>query len=97
MAWLVVGATVGEAASWLEVAVDVAEDIYLTLFFHHFGQELAGVHDGVQPGRGIGPPPVHIKACEICPMVALDDSIWVEHRHDIEDVLLSQFFRFFEA
>lgn len=34
------------------------------------------------------PPPVQVTTCQIAPEVAVDDTIWVEHWDDLEDVLV---------
>lgn len=94
VAWLVVGAAVSETAHGLKVAVDVAKDVDLSFLFDHPGHELACIHDGVQPGRWVEPTAIHVEASEVGAVVALDNTVGVKHRHNIENVLASQILRF---
>ena len=90
MTVLVVWATISKASQWLEMPMDVTKDVYLPFFFHHSCQEPAGIHDWMQPWRRLWPSPVHVKASQVSPVVAMNHTVRVQHGYDVNYVFLSQ-------
>jgi hypothetical protein len=85
-----IGVAVHEAASWLEMSVNIAEDVNRAFFLDHRDKLAHNIHRWMKPGRWLNPSAVHIKSSEVGPLVSVNNTIWVEHRHYIKDVLTSK-------
>ena len=49
-----------------------------------------GVDGRVEDGARVVVAPVQVHPAQAAPVVAVDDSVWVEHGHDLEDEVVSQ-------
>lgn len=69
----------------MEICVHVDHSVFLSLRDH-----LLGSHNFWSVGRRVSPLPVQIEASQAGPLVSVDDSVRVQHRHDLEDEVVSQ-------
>lgn len=42
------------------------------------------------PGCAVSPPPIQVSASDVGPIVAVNDSVGIDHRHNFEDECLSE-------
>ena len=84
-----VGVAVHKATTGLEMAMDVAKHIDLPLFLDHLYELPDSEECRVQVGRWIPPLTVHVVSSQVCSMVPVDNSIRIQHGHNVKDILFS--------
>ena len=72
------------------VPVEVAEEKYVPAFQRAFHHELGVVVDGVEFARGANPLAIQILAHQGAAVVADDDAVRVQHRHNFENERVSE-------
>lgn len=83
-------ATVHEDVLSTAVTVEVAKDLELAFLREVMAQLLRGVNGWVQDFARSLPTAVKIAACKRATVIAVDNTVRIEHGHDLEDEILAQ-------
>ena len=83
-------AAVHERVLLARMAVQVAEQLDFTFFLKHLHHPLREVDRRVEVLARLHPPSVQVEAEQRAAVVAVDHAVGVQHRDDLEDVVLSE-------
>ena len=76
------------------MSVEVADQGNFPLSFEVSHHALNMPVDWVKRLRRYLPPSIQVLSCQTAPIVAIDYTVWIEHRHDLEYKIFSQRLRF---
>ena len=70
--------------------MEISENEKLTLFYEVVDHLLGVVNSWMKDLRGRLPSTIQITTCQGASIVTVDDSVWVQHRDNFEDEVLSK-------
>ena len=74
------------------VAVQIKHKEDLAVILEALDHVLESISCGLHLARRVDPTPVDVHSSQVTAGVSVDDSIWVEHGHDLEDKVVSEDF-----
>ena len=75
----------------LKMAVNVTVYVYCSFLLGQRSKIFGREDHRVNPWRGCAPPTIHVKARKTCAVVALNHAVRIQHWHDIDNVVFSDF------